>query len=163
MFVKWIVVPNFGLQIAYAQYCLAEVATDQSRFQHDSAFVFEAGVKHLWKTGPRVLFLAVTGVCMIFINVIASVQNKHCGIAVALMVVGDWTGVEFSNILNFEPQVRVQKLRNRSGAGVWKCDSGHLCCPVGYSAWFAVGLPSLLCDCLISMLCYKLDNNRSDK
>ena len=28
MFVKWIVVPNFELQIAYAQYCLAEVATD---------------------------------------------------------------------------------------------------------------------------------------
>ena len=28
MFAKWIVVPNFELQIAYAECCLAEVATD---------------------------------------------------------------------------------------------------------------------------------------
>jgi len=28
MFVQWIVVPNFELQIAYAEYCLAWVATD---------------------------------------------------------------------------------------------------------------------------------------
>jgi len=28
MFAMWIVVPNFELQIAYAEYYLAEVATD---------------------------------------------------------------------------------------------------------------------------------------
>jgi len=33
MFVKWIVVPNFELQIAYVQYCLAEVATDPESIQ----------------------------------------------------------------------------------------------------------------------------------
>jgi len=33
MFVKWIMVPNFELQIAYAEYCLAEVATDPESIQ----------------------------------------------------------------------------------------------------------------------------------
>jgi len=100
-----------------------------------------------------VLFLAVTGVCMVFTNVIASVQNKHYRITVASMVGGDWTGVGFSNVKKIWTQVRIQKLSNRSGVGVWKCDSGHLCCLVGYSAWFAVGLSSLLCNCLIGACC----------
>ena len=52
MFVQWIVVPNFVLQIAHTEYCLEELATDPESIPTGSAFVFGARVKHLWKTGP---------------------------------------------------------------------------------------------------------------
>jgi len=55
-----------------------------------------------------VLFLAVTGVCMVFTNLIASVQNKHCWITVASMVGRGWTKVGFSNLKKNWTQARIQ-------------------------------------------------------
>jgi len=42
-----------------------------------------------------------------------------------MIVAGVWTGVGFSNLKNC--RTRIQKFWNRSGVGVWKRDSGHLC------------------------------------
>jgi len=42
-----------------------------------------------------------------------------------MIVARVWTGVGFSNWKNFRN--RIQKFWNRSGVGVWKSDSGHLC------------------------------------
>jgi len=44
---------------------------------------------------------------------------------------GVWTGVGLSNLKNCRTrnQTRIQKFWNRSGFGVWKCDSGHLWYP----------------------------------
>jgi len=43
------------------------------------------------------------------------------------MVAGVWTRVGFSNLQNF--RTRIQKVWCRSGVGVWKSDSSHLCSP----------------------------------
>jgi len=42
-----------------------------------------------------------------------------------MIVAGVWAGVGFSNLKNC--RTRIQKFWNRSGVGVWKNDSGHLC------------------------------------
>ena len=42
-----------------------------------------------------------------------------------MIVAGVWTGVGFSNLKN--TPTRIQKFWNRSGAGAWKIDSGHIC------------------------------------
>ena len=54
-------------------------------------------------------------------------QYKHCWISVASNAAGVWTGIEFSSLKQFRTRIRIQQFRNRSGVGVWKCDSGHLC------------------------------------
>ena len=106
MFAQWIVVPHFAD-------CLCGIlpsigghgsGVDSSRilrlFLEPKSSISE-------KTGPEpesLLFLALTGLCTVFTKVIASVQNKHCWIAVASMVAGDWTGVGFSDLKNFEPR-----------------------------------------------------------
>jgi len=43
------------------------------------------------------------------------------------MVAGVWTPDEFLNLKNFRTQIRIQNFWNRSGVGVWKSHSGHLC------------------------------------
>jgi len=45
-----------------------------------------------------------------------------------MIVAGVWTGVGFSILKNSRTWIRIQKFWNRSGVGVWKSDSGHLCC-----------------------------------
>jgi len=42
-----------------------------------------------------------------------------------MIAAGVWTGVGFSNLKNC--RTRIEKFWNRSGVGVWKSDSGHLC------------------------------------
>ena len=42
-----------------------------------------------------------------------------------MIVTGVWTGVGFSILKNCRTEI--QKFWNRSGVGVWKSDSGHLC------------------------------------
>ena len=55
--------------------------------------------------------------------------SKNIGtISVGSMVPGVWTGVGFLNLKNFQTWTRIQKCWNRSGVGVWKSDSSHLCC-----------------------------------
>jgi len=44
-----------------------------------------------------------------------------------MIAAGVWTGVGCSNLKNC--RIRIQKSWNRSGAGIWKSDSGHLCWP----------------------------------
>ena len=41
-----------------------------------------------------------------------------------MIVIEVWTGVGFSNLKNF--RTWIQKFWNRSGVGVWICDSSHL-------------------------------------
>jgi len=78
MFFQWIVAPNFAD-------CLCGIlpsigghgsGVDSSRILH--LFLQpESSISE--KPDPKsVLILAVTGVCTVFTNVIASVQNKHC-------------------------------------------------------------------------------------
>jgi len=47
-----------------------------------------------------------------------------------MIVAGVWTGVGFSNLKNSPTRIRTRILKywNRSGVGVWKSDSRHLCC-----------------------------------
>ena len=101
---------HVAVALAWLLHCLAEVATDLESIPARFCVCFwSRSPTFVKKTDPdpgSVLFLAVTGVCMVFVNVIASVQNKHCWTALASMVAGDWTGVGFSIIQNFEPQVR---------------------------------------------------------
>ena len=82
MFVQWIVVRNFELQIAYAEYSLAKVATGPESIPAGFCVCFcsrESSISEKPDPEPEsVLFLSVTGVCTVFVNVIASVQNKHC-------------------------------------------------------------------------------------
>ena len=44
-----------------------------------------------------------------------------------MIVAGVWAGVGFSNLKIFRTQI--QTFWNRSGVGVWKSNSGHLCLP----------------------------------
>jgi len=44
-----------------------------------------------------------------------------------MIVAGVWTRVGFSNLKNCRSRIQNQKFWNRSGIGVWKIDSGHLC------------------------------------
>jgi len=80
MFVQWIVVPNFPD-------CLCGIlpSIGGHRSGVDSSKILclflelESSISE--KLDPElesVLFLAATGVCMVFTNVMASVQHKHC-------------------------------------------------------------------------------------
>jgi len=56
--------------------------------------------------------------------------GKNIVITVGSMIVaGVWTGVGFSNLKNSRTRFRnrIPKFWNRSGVGVWKNDSDHLC------------------------------------
>ena len=82
MFVQWIMVPSIELQIAYAEYCPSigghGSGVNSSRIL---CLLSELDSSISQKPDPEpksVLFLAVTGVCTVFTNIIASVQNKHC-------------------------------------------------------------------------------------
>jgi len=70
----------------------------QNNWKTTTGQKFRRGQKFRLTPDPKlVLFLPETGVCTVFTNFIASVRNKHCWIAVASMVAGDWTGVGFSD------------------------------------------------------------------
>jgi len=80
MFVQWIVVPNFAD-------CLCGILPSIGRHGSgvDSSRILrlfldpESSISEKPDPEPKsVLFLAVTGVCTVFTNVIASVQNEHC-------------------------------------------------------------------------------------
>ena len=140
MFVQWIVIPNFAD-------CFCGKLPSISGH---SSWVDSSRILRLFldpersiaeKPGPEpesVIFLAVTGVCTVFTNVIASVQNKYFWIAVASTFAQRLNRSRILRFLKFRTQVRIQKLWNRSG--VWKCDSGWEATSVAYS-W----LLSLVC------------------
>ena len=82
MFVQWIVVPNYELQINYAEYC-PSIGGHGSGVDPAGFYICfwsrESSISE--KTDPEpesVLFFAVTGLCMVFTNAIALVQNKRC-------------------------------------------------------------------------------------
>jgi len=92
--VKWIVVPNFQLEIDYAECCLAEVATNLESTPAEFCICFWSRSQTFVQNRNRSHFFSA-GACMVFTNVIASVQNKHCWISVASMAAGYWRGVRF--------------------------------------------------------------------
>jgi len=82
MFVQWIVVPNYELQINYAEYCPSIGGHGSGVDPAGFCICFwsrESSISE--KTDPEpesVSFFAVTRLCMVFTNAIASVQNKRC-------------------------------------------------------------------------------------
>jgi len=74
-----------------------------SRRGHGSGVILHFFRTRVWsqnfvknRTRIHFLFLAVAGVCVVFVNVTAKVQVHFC-ILVASMLSGVWTAVEFSN------------------------------------------------------------------
>jgi len=69
-----------------------------------------------------------------------------------MIVGGVWTGVGFSNLKN--SRTRIQKFWNRSGIGIWKCDSDHLWFELVFFSTFCSLAPLLFGTSVIWHLCY---------